>query len=66
MSAQKASAEGAPPPSPECIALAKYLRHNPALKSRVGVINGKRVDFFKGTQKKLSPLSTGPEAELRL
>ena len=46
---QKEKADGAPPPSPECIALAKFLRYNPALKNRVGVINGKRVEFFKGT-----------------
>jgi translocation protein SEC62 len=45
---QRARAEGAPPPSPECIALAKFLRYNTALKNRVGVINGKRVEFFKG------------------
>ena len=45
---QQARAEGAPPPSPECIALAKFLRYNSALKNRVGVINGKRVEFFKG------------------
>ena len=45
---QKARADGAPPPSPECIALAKFLRYNAALKNRVGVINGKRVEFFKG------------------
>lgn len=45
---QKARAEGAPPPSPECIALAKYLRYNSELKNRGGVVNGKRVDFFKG------------------
>ena len=46
---QKARAEGAPPPSPECIALAKFLRYNAELKNRVGVVNGKRVEFFKGT-----------------
>jgi hypothetical protein len=46
---QKARAEGAPPPSPECIALAKFLRYNAALKNRVGIANGKRVEFFKGT-----------------
>jgi len=45
---QKARAEGVPPPSPECIALAKFLRYNPALKNRVGSLNGKRVEFFKG------------------
>jgi len=45
---QKARAEGVPPPSPECIALAKFLRYNPALKNRIGSLNGKRVEFFKG------------------
>src|SRR5271170_8066497 len=46
---QQARAEGAPPPGPECIALAKFLRYNSELKNRVGVVNGKRVEFFKGT-----------------
>jgi hypothetical protein len=45
---QKARAEGAPPPSPECTAVAKFLRYNNALKNRVGVVSGKRVEFFKG------------------
>jgi hypothetical protein len=45
---QKAKAEGVPPPSPECTAVAKFLRYNSALKNRVGVVNGKRVEFFKG------------------
>lgn len=44
----KASADGAPPPNTECLALAKFLRYNTALKNRSGVINEKRVDFFKG------------------
>jgi len=45
---QRATAEGAPQPSPECLAVAKFLRYNSALKNRVGVVNGKRVEFFKG------------------
>jgi hypothetical protein len=45
---QKARADGVPPPSPQGIALAKFLRYNAALKNRVGSLNGKRVEFFKG------------------
>jgi hypothetical protein len=45
---QKARADGVPPPSPQGIALAKFLRYNTALKNRVGSLNGKRVEFFKG------------------
>ena len=47
--ASKVRAEGAPPATPEGLALAKFLRYNSALKSRTGVLNGKRVEFFKGT-----------------
>jgi len=45
--ASKVKAEGAPPATPEGIAIAKFLRYNSALKSRTGVLNGKR-EFFKG------------------
>src|SRR5271156_2429940 len=47
--ASKVRAEGAPPATPEGIAIAKFLRYNSALKNRTGVYNGKRVEFFKGT-----------------
>jgi hypothetical protein len=45
---QKARVEGAVPPSPQCIAIAKFIRYNKALKNRAGSINGKRVEYFKG------------------
>jgi translocation protein SEC62 len=46
--ASKVKADGALPATPEGIAIAKFLRYNSALKSRTGVLNGKRVEFFKG------------------
>ena len=49
MAGPRARAEGAPPPPPDCIALAKFLRYHKDLKNRAGVLNGKRVEFFKGT-----------------
>lgn len=32
----------------EALALAKRLRHHSMLKNRPGILDGKRVDFFKG------------------
>jgi hypothetical protein len=40
--------QAAPGASPECIALAKFLRYHAELKNRVGSMNGKRVEYFKG------------------
>ena len=45
---QQVKAEGATPPSPETLALAKFMRYNSELKNRVGVLNGKRVEYCKG------------------
>ncbi|KAJ8099423.1 translocation protein Sec62-domain-containing protein [Lipomyces tetrasporus] len=38
---------GAPPKSPTALAIASFLRHNPQLKMRQGVLNGKRQEFFR-------------------
>jgi hypothetical protein len=34
----------------QALELAQFLRHNPVLKNKQGVLDGKRVDYFKGTQ----------------
>lgn len=30
--------------------MAQFLRHNPVLKNKSGILDGKRVEYFKGMQ----------------
>ncbi|KAK9481078.1 translocation protein Sec62-domain-containing protein [Lipomyces japonicus] len=39
--------QGPPPKAPQSLAIASFLRHNPELKQRQGILNGKRQDFFR-------------------